>query len=335
MVQVGIIGCGKQAPKHITALRKLNIDKIFVSDIQPEAALELASQFNILSYPDPEKLLQDSAIDIIDICTPTPSHFDYARKALLSKKHVFCEKPLTPDIDEAAQLLDLCRQQKRVGMVAYVYKYHPLFNQVKEAIDAGVMGPLRAIFMRLGGKGSHRTWKHQTETGGGVVNEMLSHMLDLLLWFVGDVGSVETVNLDNLIRSRHIDGSEVQSVAEDFALVVGKSVSGTKFVVESDLISPAYQNDMQILGTEGYVKFSILTSQESYIFLNQDHPPYTKGKNPLHSGPADLFELMFQDFLKQVQKQNGLQKNSFADALKLAQLLQEIKRRGKISSDDR
>ncbi|RJR33934.1 MAG: gfo/Idh/MocA family oxidoreductase [Deltaproteobacteria bacterium] len=335
MLQVGIIGCGKQAPKHITALQKLKIDKIFVSDIQPEAARELAGKYNILSYPDPEKLLQDNDINVIDICTPTPSHFDYARRALLSRKHVFCEKPLTPDIDEAAQLLALCRRQQRVGMVAFVYKYHPLFNQVKEAVDSGVLGTVRAIFMRLGGIGSHRTWKHQTESGGGVVNEMLSHMLDLLLWFVGDVGSIETVHLDNLLPNRRIEGAEVPSVAEDFALVVGKSVSGTKFVVESDLISPAFQNDIQILGSEGYVKFSVINTQESYIFLNQEHPPYTKGKTPLESRHTDLFELMFQDFLNRMQGQNGLQKNSFADSLRLAQLLQEIKRKGKIPVDDR
>jgi predicted dehydrogenase len=333
-MQVGIIGCGKQAPKHIKALKKLNIDKIFVSDIQPQTASALARQFDILFSSHPEKLLQDNGIDVIDICTPTPSHFDYARQALLSRKHVFCEKPLTPDINEAAQLVDLCQQQNRVGMVAFVYKYHPLFNQVKEAIDAGVLGPLRAIFMRLGGKGSHRTWKHQTESGGGAVNEMLSHMLDLLLWFSGDVESVEAVNLDNLIQTRQIEGAAVPSFAEDFALVVGRSVGGAKFVVESDLVSPAYANDIEILGTEGYIRFSILDSQESYIFLNHDHPPYTQGKNPLPSKPIDLFELMFQDFLKQMQEPNGLHKNSFAEAVKLARLLQEIKRKGMTSADD-
>lgn len=327
MVQVGIIGCGKQAPKHIAALKKLNIGKIIICDIVPETAKQLASQHNIFFYDHPDNLMQDYSIDVIDICTPTPTHFRYAQKALQSGKHVFCEKPLTTSSHEAEQLLDLTRRRQRLGMVAFVYKYHPLFVQVKSALEAGLIGPLRAIFMRLGGKGSHRAWKHQTETGGGAVNEMMSHMLDVLLWFIGDVEQVETVNLDNLIKQRHIDGAEVSSYAEDFALVIGKSVTGTKFVVESDLISQSYTNHIEIIGEDGYINFSILDSQESYIFLNRAKPLFAKGKNPLKNKNTDLFELMFADFFQSIRGQRNLKKNTFAEALKLAQLIEKIKKK--------
>ena len=87
-MNVGIIGCGKQAPKHIAALKKLQISNIVVSDIQNELAAKLAQQFDIVSYPHPEEIFKDGSIDSVDICTPTPTHFDYARQALLAGKHV-------------------------------------------------------------------------------------------------------------------------------------------------------------------------------------------------------------------------------------------------------
>ncbi len=293
-------------------------------------ATKLANRFEIAFSPHPEEVLQNKSIDLVDICTPTPTHFSYAKQALLTGKHVFCEKPLTPDVDEAIQLLELARQHHLHGMVAFVFKYHPVFTQAKSAIEAGAIGPLRAVFMRLGGKGSHRAWKHQTETGGGVVNEMMSHMLDLLLWFIGDVEKIDVVHLDNLIKNRHIDGREVHSHAEDFGLVAGTGVNGTKFVVQSDLTSPIYQNYIEIVGTDGYINLSILDSRESYLFLNQEYPPYPKGKIKLAAEPVDLFQLMFADFIKQIRENGSLQKNSFADAAQLARLLHEIKLKGRI-----
>jgi predicted dehydrogenase len=199
---------------------------------------------------------------------------------------------------------------------------------VKSALETGAVGPLRAVFMRLGGKGSHRAWKHQSENGGGTVNEMMSHLLDLLLWFLGDVGAIEEVNLDNLIKCRHIDGCNVASQAEDFALVIGKSAAGVKFIVTSDLISQAYHNDIKIIGEEGYLNFSILDSQESYLFLNRDNAPYHKGKNLLANEKVDLFGLMFADFFQKIQEQRALEKNTFAEAVKLAQLINNIKIKG-------
>jgi predicted dehydrogenase len=157
----------------------------------------------------------------------------------------------------------------------------------------------------------------------------MSHMLDLMLWFIGDVESLDVVHLDNLIKSRHIDGQEVQAHAEDFGLVAGTGVEGTKFVVQSDMTSPIYQNYIEIVGTDGYVNLSIIDSRESYIFLNHDRPPYARGKNPLQAKQTDLFELMFADLIQQIQGNGSLPKNNFADAAKLARLLHEIEIKGR------
>ncbi|HOI94711.1 MAG TPA: Gfo/Idh/MocA family oxidoreductase [Syntrophobacter fumaroxidans] len=327
-MKIGIIGCGKQAAKHIIALRKLNLNDITVCDIQPGMAEKLARQFAISHHKTVDELWDDQSITAIDICTPTPSHFTYAHKALSSGKHVFCEKPLTMHPDEAEQLWQLAVRQKRVGMVAFVFKYQPRFALAKEALEAGAIGSLRALYMRLGGKGSHRAWKHESENGGGAVSEMMSHMLDLLLWFMGDVAKMEVVNLDNLVKQRYIDGRNVSSHAEDFALVAGRGVNGTKFVVQSDFISQSYTNQIEIIGENGYVNLSILDSQESYIFLNLETSDLARGKTPLQSEPTDLFELMFKDFFNLIRHGEVPQKNSFRDALKLAQLFSEIKLNG-------
>jgi predicted dehydrogenase len=325
MFQVGIIGCGKQAPKHINAIKKIPGCKIVVADVSPEAAYNLAREHDVLASNDIEGLSHDKRIDIIDICTPTPTHFHYARQALLAGKHVLCEKPLTTEITEAEELVRLNREMGRVSMAAFVYKYHPRFVRIKEALDLGAIGTVRAIYMRLGGKGSHRAWKHQSDTGGGVVNEMMVHMLDLLLWYLGDLHILEAVNLDNLIKERQIDGQEVQSCAEDFAIVVGKSKSGTKVILQSDMISPNYTNNIEIIGSDGYIMASMLDTQPSYIHCNRERPPFVKGMNILANEKVDLFELIFRDFFKNIQGQQSSRKNTFEESLKLAYLINTIK----------
>jgi len=333
-MKVAIIGCGKQAQKHIVTLKKLNINNIVVYDINSSMANRLADQYGLITYNDLEEIIKDASIDVIDICTPTPTHFTYATKALQSGKHVFCEKPLTTCVNEAEKLLELTFGEQRLGMVAFVFKYHPLFIRVKEALEAGLIGPLRSIFLRLGGKGSHRAWKHQTENGGGVVNEMMVHMLDLLLWYVGDMDYLEVVNLDNIVKSRSIDGSEVTSNAEDFALVIGRSKNGVKFVVYCDMISQSYTNHIEIVGDDGYINLSILESEESFLYLNNERPPYKKGKNVLEMGKVDLFELMFAEFFKNIREKGSLEKNTFAESLRLAIFINEIKKQGAVKRGD-
>ena len=324
-MKVGIIGCGKQSAKHLEALRNLGIDEIVVSDIRPEFANDLATHAGVSSLPI-DDVFKDASVESIDICTPTPFHFHYAKRALRAGKHVFCERPLTTNVEEALFLHVLADRLNRVGMVAYGFKYHPSFVRAKEAIDTGLIGDLRAVYMRLGDKGSHRAWKHQSDNGGGAINEMMSHMLDLLLWLVGDITEVECVNLDTLISRRRIEGQGIYTDAEDFALVVGKGAAGTKFVVQSDLVSQSYKNRVEIIGTEGCIDLSIADSKDSFIFLNQAKFPFSQGRNSLACEPTDLLQAMYEDFLRCIRDKEKPRKNSFSDAPRLARLFQKIKK---------
>ena len=103
-------------------------------------------------YPDVEVCLTINDIlprkDIagVVIATPAEKHFTIAREALLAGKHVFAEKPLVLDEEEAAELIELAKKNKRILMVGHLMQYHPLFQHLKELVSSGDLGRINYIY---------------------------------------------------------------------------------------------------------------------------------------------------------------------------------------------
>jgi len=92
------------------------------------------------------ELLSDDAVDGVAIATPAATHGELARRALESGKHVFVEKPLCLDLEEARELGALAERRERVLMVGHLLHYHPAFIALREAVERGVIGRLRYIY---------------------------------------------------------------------------------------------------------------------------------------------------------------------------------------------
>ena len=102
--------------------------------------------------------------------------------------------------------------------------------------------------------------KHKRETGGGAANEMLVHMLDIVLWYFGSVRSVRNLYTDTLLAERDVEGKSVNADAEDVVLLKIESTSGVQTICESDLVTPSYMNYVEIQGTNGSLWTSIQPS---------------------------------------------------------------------------
>lgn len=91
-------------------------------------------------------VFSDSAIDAVIIATPTPTHAAFAAAALQAGKHVLVEKPMTANLREAEELAEAVRVSGRVFMVGHQYLYNDHIKALKEAIKAGELGRVRAVF---------------------------------------------------------------------------------------------------------------------------------------------------------------------------------------------
>ena len=86
-LKIGLIGCGKQAPKHISGYRKIDGVEPVLVDLDAAIARKLASEQSLPYVDHPNAIFQDESISAVDICTPTPSHDQLISSALKSGKH--------------------------------------------------------------------------------------------------------------------------------------------------------------------------------------------------------------------------------------------------------
>ncbi len=134
MLKVGVLGAGHLGKIH---LRLLNQSKKYelVGFYDPDeiSAKQVSQEFGY-TYIDNINALID-LVDVVDIVTPTLSHFDCAKKAMEKGKHVFIEKPITNTLEEAEELLHLEKKYNVKGQVGHVERFNPAFLAVKKKIE--------------------------------------------------------------------------------------------------------------------------------------------------------------------------------------------------------
>ena len=103
-------------------------------------------------YPDVDTclalndVLSRNEIQGVVIATPAETHFSLARESLLAGKHLYVEKPLVLDENEAEELIDISREQKLTLMVGHLLQYHPAFVRLKQLASAGELGRINYIY---------------------------------------------------------------------------------------------------------------------------------------------------------------------------------------------
>lgn len=329
--QVAVIGCGKQAPKHISGLRSIPGVRITLADACPQFARALAEQEGLSWADRVEDVFSDPNVHAVDICTPTPTHLELVKAAISSGKDFFCEKPLCESSEEARRIAADTRQSKLVGMIGYVYRFAPvfetgkqLFHDVPEKGASSVLGPIRIANFRIGGRGSHQLWKHLRATGGGASNEMLVHMLDLALWYFGAVRSVQLSTKKLLRPRREIQGRLEEVDAEDYILAELQMKSGVTVVCQADLLTPAFTQFVEVQGDNGTFMGSIDPAMPSFVFCNCEAGGWKQGRTDLHSGQVNLFEVQMSAFIHAIRTRTAPELSTVDDSVQLLETMEML-----------
>jgi predicted dehydrogenase len=91
-------------------------------------------------------LVVNSQLDAIVIATSAVTHYDLAKKAFLNNKHVFVEKPLTMNFEQAVELVELASRVDKKLMVGHLMEYHPAIEKLKEIIQSGELGEIYYLY---------------------------------------------------------------------------------------------------------------------------------------------------------------------------------------------
>jgi len=324
-MKIGVIGCGNIAQKHMLGYRSIKGVELIVYDVNADFAKKLAEQFDCRWERHLENILGDGAVIAIDICTPTPSHESLVLMAIQAGKHVFFEKPLTDNLESAQRLQQAAATAKLILMGGFLYRFHPAYELVKQVLEEKIIGQPYLAHFRLGGRGSHRLWKHQKAQGGGAINEMLVHMLDLALWYFGKM-TIMGATQATVLPQREVQGQLSQVDAEDYVQVQLKSANGVRIVCQADLITPSYMNHVEVMGTEGSLITSILDHLPTVVFCKRPRGIYQQGNNFFNFPKTNLFERELQYFIQCIQDGEQPQINPLEDSLELMRLMEDIRR---------
>ena len=161
-----------------------------------EKARDYANRHHVPKwYDDAEKLINDPEINAIYIATPPGSHPEYAIKAAQAGKPVYVEKPMARNYDECVTMINACKNASVPLFVAYYRRTLPHFLKVKEIIDQGIIGAVRAVNIVLTKPVepdivtlSEGNWRVDPEiAGGGYFYDLASHQLDFLDYALGPI----------------------------------------------------------------------------------------------------------------------------------------------------
>ena len=187
-VKIGVIGCGTIGSVHTNAYAKVeNAEVVALCDILPDRLAEKAKLHNVAkTYTDYNQLLADPEIEAVSVCVPNNMHAPIAIATLNAGKHVMLEKPMTLNPDLARDIIaarDASGKQLQRGMV---WRQKEEAELVKEAIEAGRLGEIYQIRVKLirrrGIPGLGGWFTTKEKSGGGCLIDIAVHYLDLAMY---------------------------------------------------------------------------------------------------------------------------------------------------------
>ncbi|MEO7978793.1 Gfo/Idh/MocA family oxidoreductase [Flavobacterium sp.] len=200
IISIGIIGCGDRGNGLGSVINDMpeEFELKAVCDVLPfrlDKAKILGKKNNIRYEKEYGKLLDDKTIDAVIIATPLYNHYEIAAAAIKAGKHVYLEKTMTYNAEQALALVRLSQQHPNQTLqVGHQYRYTPLYFKVKQMIDNGYLGKVTQIDCRWDRNANWRrpvpegyterqvNWRMYKEYSGGLPAELLSHQVDFINW---------------------------------------------------------------------------------------------------------------------------------------------------------
>ena len=326
-MKILLVGLGGFGRNHLRAWHEMGLGSdIYVADLDTARHAD-TQQFNLPTdhlTTDYRKFLD--AVDVVDIVTPSTSHFQLAKDALEAGKHVFVEKPMTMTSPEARDLAETVERTGRALQVGYYYRFHPVSIELHKSIGEGKLGDLRYMSGNFMGFKRARTDVGVTHTDG-------IHFIDLFNWFMG--GPPEQVFA--VVRDHFQRG------LEDSSVVLLQYPNGVWAKVESGYIQPGKWQDKVVSNAytskDIFVCGSLATAEVDFEsefmtvhdvhqeFLNDTWTPVNAGSstpNTATATPVQMIQAEFKDFLECAETNRRPSANAVGSGIVLAQVMEAI-----------
>lgn len=235
MLKIGVVGVGHLGKIHLKCLQQISgFEIVGFFDVDEEACRSVAAEFKVRRFDSAEELIEN--IDVLDIVTPTHSHFLYASSAIRKFKHVFIEKPIVSTPEEARVLLNLAQEANVKVQVGHVERFNPAFLAAKKSIS-------NPMFIE-----SHRLAVYNPRgTEVSVVLDLMIHDIDVILSVV-----------KSRIKKIHANGVAVISDSADIANARIEFENGAVANLTASRVSFSNMRKIRFFQQDAYISVDFL-----------------------------------------------------------------------------
>ncbi|MCZ8517940.1 MULTISPECIES: inositol 2-dehydrogenase [Paenibacillus] len=252
-IKVGIIGAGRIGKIHTdNLLRHTHAEVVAVSDLfmGPELQAWAAERGIGLLTKDSSDIIHHPDIDAVFICSSTDTHVPLIKQAAAAGKHMFCEKPLSMDIEQTEEALEAVRAAGVKLQVGFNRRFDHNFKRVKEHIESGSIGDPQIV--KITSRDPSPPPKEYIQVSGGLFMDMAIHDFDMARFLSGSEVTEVYAQGGVLVDPVFAEYGDV-----DTAIITLKFASGALGVIDNSRKSVyGYDQRVEVFGSKGSVSIA-------------------------------------------------------------------------------
>jgi len=266
---------------------------------------KVAEQWGWEEYSaDWREVVERPDIDVVDICAPSVLHREIAVTAAKAGKHVFCEKPLAMNLEEAREMVMVVESVGVVNAVGFNYRKVPAIALAKQLIEEGAVGRIyhfRGIYSQdwLVDPGFPLAWRlRKKDAGAGASWDLGAHVVDLARYLVGEIKEV-VGSQATFIKQRPVARIEDGLIAipgdaigevdvDDASSFLARFENGAMGLFEVTRYGTGHrnQNRIEIYGSEGSLVWEGFPRMNDLLFYSRKDPSHIQGFRTIQVGEA-------------------------------------------------
>lgn len=309
-------GVGYHSKEEIINFNQSNLDKKV--DLSKSKAQSFINDFGGKLYNSYNEVVNEPNVDCIYIPLPPILHFEYAKKALLNKKHILIEKPATLSFNDMQELIELASKKKLAVHENYMFIYHSQLAAINDIINSGELGNIRLYRIAYGFPfRGENDFRYHKKIGGGALLDAGGYTIKLASYFLGKNCKVESASVN------YISGFDADIYGQGVIINDKGMTAQISFGMDND-----YKCELEVWGSKGTLYTNrILTAPVGY------EPTLIIRKNgqeeKIKLSEDDSFCNSLNYFHKCIIDDN-LRKTHYDELLFQAKLFEDFKRISKI-----
>lgn len=309
-IKIAIVGCGYWGQNLVRKFFELGVLSA-VCDASSEQAEKIASLYGNAPVLNMDEIAASEDINAVVIASPAALHYIHVKKFILAGKHVFVEKPLALNLNEAKELQQLAKEHNRILMIGHLLQYHPAYLKVKELVQNGDFGKIQYIY-------SNRLSLGKVRTEENVLWSFAPHDISMILGLISESIASVTAASSNCLNAN----------IADFTTVNINFMSGIKAHVFVSWLHPFKEQKLVVIGENMMLVFDDTQQWDAKLqqYLHQitmetGIPNIHKAEAiPVAINPEEPLKLECQHFIECI-KSNREPNTNAVEAIRVLEVL--------------